>query len=124
MFNFAGNSRALNAANQMSLHTSNPGLGAAPAVDTELTDEPYARKACAFAAPAANGVAAESELSANVVFPLHLTIPQNCQFIGLWDGATYLGYIVPSEPFNFTGNATTRTFTVEAETAKLVRTNP
>jgi len=124
MFNFAGNSSPLNAANNMSLHKTNPGIGAAPAADTELTDAPYARQACAFAAPVADGAAAVSDLSADVIFGLHLTVNQNAQFVGLWLGATYLGYFVPDEPFNFTGNATERSFKVSAETTVLVRTNP
>lgn len=123
MFNFAGNSRPLNAANIMSLHKTNPGIGNAPAADTELTDAPYARQACAFAAPVADGAAAVSEMVADVEFDLHLTINQNAQFVGLWEGAVYLGYIVPDEPFNFTGNATERSFKVSAETTDLVRTN-
>lgn len=124
MFNFQGNSKALNAANKMSLHATNPGTGANPAAGTELTDAPYARQNCVFNAPVANGTAAETALNANVVFPLHLTINQNAQFVGLWENTTYLGYIVPDEPFNFTGNATERSFTVNAATTKLIRDNP
>lgn len=124
MFNFAGNSKAINAANKMSLHATNPGTGANPAAGSELTDAPYARQNCVFDAPVAVGTAAVSELNADVVFNLHLTINQNAQYIGLWENATYLGYIVPDEPFNFTGNATERSFTVEAATTKLIRDNP
>jgi hypothetical protein len=123
MFNLAGHSRALNAATQLSLHATNPGIGASPAAG-ELTDAPYARKAAVFNAAIDNGGVAEARLNANVQFDLHLSNNQNCQFIGLWDGATYLGYIVPSAPFNFTGTATTRTFTVNATTTKLTRINP
>lgn len=122
MFNLAGRSRALNAATQMSLHATNPGIGASPAAG-ELTDAPYSRKACVFNAPVTNGPNTESLLNANVQFDLHLSNNQNAQFIGLWDGATYLGYIVPNTPFNFTGTATVRTFTVSASTTKLVRAN-
>ena len=124
MWNFAGNSRGINAANIMSLHHTNPGIGNAPVANTELTDLPYERQICAFAAPVADGPAAMSDLTDDVVFPLHLSINQNAQFVGLWDGATYLGYIVPNSPFNFTGTATTRTFKVLADETTLVRTNP
>jgi len=123
MFNFAGNSKAINAANKMSLHATNPGSGANPAAG-ELADAPYARQNCVFNAPEANGTAAESALNADVVFPLHLSINQNAQFIGLWENNTYLGYIIPDEPFNFTGVATERSFTVNAATTKLIRDNP
>ena len=123
MFNFAGNSKAINAANKMSLHATNPGTGANPAAG-ELADAPYVRQDCVFNAAAANGTAAESALNADVVFNLHLTNNQNVQFIGLWENATYLGYIIPDTPFNFTGNATERSFTVEAATTKLIRDNP
>lgn len=123
MFNFAGNSKALNAANKMSLHATNPGTGTNPAAG-ELSDAPYARKDCVFNAPAANGTAAETALNTNVVFPLHLSINQNAQFVGLWENTTYLGYFVPDEPFNFTGTATERSFTVNAATTKLIRDNP
>ena len=123
MFNFAGNSKAINAANKMSLHATNPGTGTNPAAG-ELADAPYARQNCVFDAPVANGTAAESDLNADVVFSLHLTNNQNAQFIGLWENTTYLGYIVPDEPFNFTGAATERSFTVHADTTKLIRDNP
>lgn len=123
MFNFAGNSKAINAANKMSLHATNPGTGTNPAAG-ELADAPYARQNCVFNAPTADGTAAKSALNADVVFPLHLTNNQNAQFIGLWENTTYLGYIVPDEPFNFSGNATERSFTVEAATTVLIRDNP
>lgn len=122
MFNFAGNSKAINAANKMSLHATNPGTGTNPAAG-ELSDAPYARQNCVFNAPTANGTAAESALNADVVFGLHLSNNQNAQFVGLWENTTYLGYIIPDEPFNFTGIATERRFTVNAGT-KIVRNNP
>jgi hypothetical protein len=122
-FNFAGNSATINAANQMSLHATNPGTGASPAGGTELTAPPYTREACTFASATANGTAAESLLSGNVTFDLDPTTNQNVQFVGLWNGATYLGYLVPNNPFNFTGVATTRQFIVTAAGTKLVRDN-
>lgn len=123
MFNFNGNAAALNAATQLSLHSTNPGTGLSP-VAGELTDAPYARQSCVFDAPVANGTAAESLLNADVTFNLHLSNDQNVQFVGLWAGATYLGYFVPSNPFNFTGTVTTRQFIIEATDTKLVRDNP
>lgn len=122
--NFNGNAGAINAATQLSLHSSNPGVDLTPAVGSELTAAPYARQSATFGAPVADGSAAESLLQSNVVFNLALDIDQDVQFVGLWDGATYLGYIAPSNPFNFTGTATERSFTVLATTSKIRRSNP
>ncbi|WP_445425162.1 hypothetical protein [Alishewanella sp. HL-SH06] len=123
MFNLAGHAATLNAATQLSLHSSNPGLGVSPAA-SELSDAPYSRKACTFAAPVMNGAVAESVLSANVTFDLSLTIDQTVNFIGLWAGSTYLGYIVPNNTGTYSGsNITTRQFVVNASTTKLTRTN-
>lgn len=122
-FNAAGNLAALNAANQLSLHSSNPGTGSTPAAG-ELSGAPYARKACVFNAPVANGVAAESSLNANVVFDLNTAADQNVQFVGLWNGSTYLGYFVPDPVYNFTGTGiTTRQYTLTTANTKLIRTN-
>lgn len=121
--NLAGLSGALNDVDTISVHHSNPGIGASPAANTELTDAPYARKAAVFNAPVDNAGVAEARLNADVVFPLHLSIDQNCQFLGLWKGATYKGYIVPDAPNNFTGTATTRTFTAKATTTKITAGN-
>ncbi len=112
MFNFAGNSRPLNAANIMSLHSTNPGTGATPAAGTELTAAPYERKTCAFGAPTAQGTAARSVLTATVQFPLDLTTNQTVGFIGLWEDTTYLGYIAADEPVEFAGTATARSCNV------------
>ena len=124
MFNFAGNSRPLNAANLMSLHSTNPGVGPTPAAGSELTAEPYERKSCVFNAPAAQGTAARSVLNATVQFPLDLTTNQTVGFIGLWEGSTYLGYIAAAELLEFTGTATARSCNVQAATTMLVRDNP
>lgn len=121
--NLAGLSGPLNDVDTLSLHHSNPGIGAAPSANTELTDAPYARKAAVFNAAIDNAGVAEARLNANVVFPLHLTNDQNVQFIGLWKGTTYKGYIVPSTPRNFTGDATTRSFTATATTTKITAQN-
>ncbi|MCB5226189.1 hypothetical protein JAO78_005105 [Alishewanella sp. 16-MA] len=123
MFNLAGHAATLNAATQMSLHSTNPGLGVSPAAG-ELSDAPYARKACTFNAAAMNGAVAESLLNANVTFDLSLTIDQTVNFVGLWADSTYLGYIVPSNTGTYSGsNITTRQFVVSATTTKLTRTN-
>jgi hypothetical protein len=122
-FNFSGNSLAINACNQLSLHSTNPGTGAAPAGGSELSTSPYVRQNCTFAAPVANGTAAESNLSGDATFSLSPDTAQNVQFIGLWNGSTYLGYLVPNNPFNFTGAATSRQFIVTATGTKLVRDN-
>lgn len=122
MFNLAGLSNTINAATQLSLHSTNPGLGVSPAAG-EFSGAPYARQNCTFNAAAMNGSVAESLLNANVVFNLPLSGTFDAQFIGLWAGATYLGYLVPSTPFTFTGTATERSFTVEATTTKLTRAN-
>jgi hypothetical protein len=123
MFNFAGNSSALNAATQLSLHSSNPGTGATPAAG-EISGAPYARKACVFNAAVANGTAAESLLNANVTFDLALTGSINVNFIGLWAGSTYLGYMAANPVRSYTGDATTRQFIVTAAGTKLTRNNP
>jgi hypothetical protein len=120
--NIAGLSGALNAVNQLSLHSANPGIGVNPAAG-ELTTAPYARQACVFNAGVANGAVAEALLNADVSFDLSLSVDQNVQFIGMWEGATYKGYIVPTNPNNFTGTATTRTFTVTAATTKITAAN-
>jgi len=123
MFNFAGNSSALNAANQMSLHSSNPGTGASPAAG-EISGAPYARQACVFNAPVANGTAAECLLNANVTFNLALSGTINVNFIGLWNGSTYLGYMAADPVRSYSGDATTRQYIQTAAGTKLVRNNP
>jgi hypothetical protein len=122
-FNFSGNSLSINACNQMSLHSTNPGTGGSPAGGSELSTSPYSRQNCTFSAPTANGTAAESNLSSDVTFSLSPTTNQNVQFVGLWNNSTYLGYLVPDEPFNFTGVATTRQFIVTAAGTTLARDN-
>ena len=107
--NIAGLAGAINAIDTLSLHSTNPGVGTSPAGGSELTDSPYTRKAVVVnAAVDAAGVA-------TVEFDLSLTINQNVQFIGLWQGATYKGYAVPDNPNNFTGSpVTVRKFRVLA----------
>lgn len=122
-FNLAGHQNALNHANQMSLHSSNPGTGASPAAG-EISGAPYARKAAVFNAAVLNGAVAESVLNANVTFDLALSGNINANFIGLWNGSTYLGYIVPDNTGAYSGTATTRQFVVTATNTKLTRTNP
>lgn len=94
----------------LSIHETNPGTGVSPTGGTELTDAPYARKAVTLSAPVA-GVASST---ADVEFEIATASDQNCQFIGLWEGATYKGYIVPVTPRNFTEPATARKYTVSA----------
>jgi hypothetical protein len=121
--NISGLSGVLNDIDTLSLHHTNPGVGVNPTAATELTDTPYARQAAVFnAATDVSGVAT-SVLNADVPFSLHLSINQNVQFIGLWKGATYKGYLVPDNPNNYTGTATTRTFTVKATTTKVTSSN-
>jgi hypothetical protein len=121
--NISGLSGVLNDIDTLSLHHTNPGIGANPVAATELTDAPYARQAAVFNAATDVGGVATSALNADVVFSLKLDTNQNCQFIGLWKGATYKGYLVPDTPNNFTGTATTRTFTVKAATTKVTSSN-
>lgn len=123
-FNIAGLAGALNDVDQLSLHKTNPGLSASPAAGTELTDAPYARKACVFNAATDSAGSANSALDADVEFNLHLSVDQNVQFIGLWKGSVYKGYLVPDNSHNFTGTATTRTFTVKAGDTVLTAANP
>ena len=113
--NIAGLAGAINAIDTLSLHSTNPGGGTSPAGGSELTDSPYTRKAVVVnAAVDAAGVAV-AEVNATVEFDLSLTINQNVQFIGLWQGATYKGYAVPDNPNNFTGSpVTVRKFRVLA----------
>ncbi|MBV2127913.1 phage tail fiber protein [Arsukibacterium indicum] len=123
MLNNAGKSRAINAANTLALFSTNPGVGDT-AAGTELSDAPYARQAAVFNAGVDNEGVSEALLNADVVFDLHLTNNQNVQFIGLFEDTTYLGYIVPSAPRNFTGEASpTRSFTVKATTTKITAAN-
>lgn len=122
-FNLAGHQNALNHANQLSLHSTNPGLGASPAAGSEITGAPYARKACVFNPAVLNGAVAESVLNANVTFDLALSGDINANFIGLWNGSTYLGYIVPDNPGAYSGTATTRQFVATTANTKLTRTN-
>lgn len=121
-FTLAGHQNALNHANQLSLHSSSPGVGASPAAG-EITGAPYARKAAVFNAAVLNGSVAESLLDANVTFDLALSGTIEVNFIGLWNGATYLGYIVPNNAGAYTGTATTRQFVVNATATKLTREN-
>lgn len=120
--NLAGRSRALNAANIIGIWSTNPGIGATPAAG-ELTDAPYERQPAVFNAAVDNAGIAESRLNANVPFDLHLTNPQNCQFFALFEDDTYLGYIVPSSPRNFTEPATVRQFVAVATTTKITAAN-
>jgi hypothetical protein len=98
------------AVNQLSLHSSNPGIGASPAAGTELTDAPYERQVITASGP----VAGVLTISETAVFDIATTSNQNVQFIGLWEGATYKGYAVPGTPRNFTEVATIRQYTILA----------
>lgn len=120
--NQAGLSRALNAANSIGIWATNPGLGATPAAG-ELSDAPYTRQAAVFNAPVDNAGVAEALLNANVTFNLHLTNNQSAQFLALFEGTTYLGYVVPSNPRDFVGSATTRSFTALATVTKITASN-
>lgn len=120
--NLAGLSGALNDIDTISLHSTNPGLGVSPAAG-ELTSAPYARKAASFGVPTDVSGVATSALSADVTFPLHLSVDQNVQFVGLWKGGVYKGYAVPLNPFNFTGTVTSREFKVTAASTKLTCAN-
>ena len=102
------------AVTQMSLHTTNPGVGAAPAVGSELSAVPYARQNSTFGAPANVGGVATATSATDVVFDLALEGDFNVGFVGLWDGATYTGYMVADPTGVYTGTATTRSYTVEA----------
>lgn len=105
--------------NTLSLHSANPGLGADPTPGTELTDAPYARQSVTLGAPTAGVVTT----AANVTFGISTASNQNVQFVGLWEGSVYKGYIVPAIPRNFTEPATTREFTVSAGSTISI-TNP
>ncbi|PKM17402.1 MAG: hypothetical protein CVV11_19785 [Gammaproteobacteria bacterium HGW-Gammaproteobacteria-15] len=120
--NLAGRSRALNAANRMGIWSTNPGLGATPAAG-ELADAPYERKPAVFNEAVDVAGVAECQLNANVPVDLHLTNPQNCQFLALFEDDVYLGYIVPSSPRNFTEPATVRQFVAVATTTKITASN-
>ena len=105
------NSRGLNnpqAISRFSLHSQNPGLGLTPAAG-ELTGAPYTRQNGLFGSYN-NGVA---KLNNNVVFSLSTSTNQNVQFVGLWNSSNeYLGYVIPSTPYNFTEPSSSRTFTL------------
>lgn len=103
---------------QVSLHHSNPGVGVNPTASTELTDAPYARQSITLTAP----VAGVANPTADVTFNLSTSANQNCQFIGLWKGAVYKGYMVPATPYNFTAAASARSFKLLA-TASISITN-
>ena len=103
---------------QISIHHSNPGTGVNPVASTELTHAPYARQSIALTAPV-NGVV---NPTTDVTFTLDTVNAQNCQFIGLWKGAVYKGYMVPSTPYNFTAAASSRSFKL-LSTASIAITN-
>ena len=105
----------------LSLHSSNPGVGASPAGGSELSDSPYARQTPSWDAIATGsdggGAFARQNLDAAVNFNLATgATAQNVQFVGLWRGSTYLGYEVPSTTKNFDDpDSTSRTFTLTTD---------
>lgn len=124
--NIAGLAGAINGIDTLSLHSTNPGLGLFPVDGTELTDSPYSRQSCSFLPAVDESGSAVYYLSTDVTFNLNLLNDQNCQFIGLWTGSTYKGYVVPSAPFNFTdeqGTPVERSFTALAATTKITLSN-
>lgn len=110
------------AVTHMSLHSANPGVGASPAAG-ELTAAPYARQASTFGAPANVSGVATATSATDAVFDLVLEGNLNVGFVGLWDGATYAGYMVADPTGVYTGTATTRSYTVEAGTT-ITSSNP
>jgi hypothetical protein len=117
-FNLAGLAGALADFDTASLHHTNPGVGADPAANTEITGAPYERQSIAFNAAVDVAGAATAVLSANVTWPLALSGNINANFIGLWKGEVYKGYLVPTNPQAFSGDATERSFTLEVENAE------
>jgi hypothetical protein len=122
-FNLAGLSGALADVDTASLHQTNPGVGADPAVGSEITGAPYARQPISYEAPVDVAGVAIADLTANVVWNLPLSGALAANFIGLWKGAVYKGYLIPDNPQTYSGDATERSFTLEAEGSLLSRSN-
>lgn len=117
-FNLAGLAGALADVDTASLHHTNPGVGAAPVANTEVTGAPYTRQPIAYGAPVDVSGVATSVLSADVTWPLSLSGNINVNFIGLWKGSVYKGYYVPANAQTFSGDATERSFTLSVENAE------
>lgn len=117
-FNLAGLAGALNDVDTASLHHTNPGVGAAPVANTEVTGAPYARQSIAYDAPVDVSGVATAVLSEDVTWPLALSGSIAANFIGLWKGAVYKGYYVPANAQTYSGDATERSFTLEVENAE------
>ena len=113
--NLAGLIGPLNDFDTASLHHTNPGLGVAPVANTEVTGAPYARQSIAFDTPVDVSGVATSALTADVTWPLPLSGNVSVNFIGLWKGAVYKGYMVPTTPMSVSGAANERSFTLEVE---------
>ncbi|MBV2128155.1 hypothetical protein [Arsukibacterium indicum] len=104
------------AVTQFSLHVTNPGVGATPAVDSEVTGAPYARQNSNFGAPTNVAGVATAVTTDDIPVPLPLDGTFNTPFIGLWDGTTYAGYLDADPVGVFSGTATARSYTIEAGT--------
>lgn len=103
---------------QIGLWASNPGLGASPAAG-EISGAPYGRKGATLVS-AGGGV---YNFSADIEFDIPIGADQTVAFVALFKGSVYKGYYSTTSK-TFTGSATTRKYTVDAETSGVMFVNP
>lgn len=103
---------------QIGLWSSNPGLGAAPAAG-EISGAPYARKGATLVS-AGGGT---YNFSVDTEFDIPIGADQTVAFVALFKGTTYKGYYATTNK-TFTGSATVRKYTVDAETSGIQFVNP
>lgn len=103
---------------QIGLWATNPGVGASAAAG-EISGAPYSRKGVTMVS-AGGGV---YNFDADKEFDIPTGADQTVAFVALFKGATYKGYYTTTSK-TFTGSATTRKYTVDAETSGIQFVNP
>lgn len=103
---------------QIGLWATNPGIGASPAAG-EISGAPYSRKGATLVS-AGGGV---YNFTADIEFDIPTGADQTVAYVALFKGTSYRGYYATTSK-TFTGSATTRKYTVDAETSGVMFVNP
>jgi hypothetical protein len=103
---------------QIGLWSTNPGLGASAAAG-EISGAPYGRKGATLV----NSGGGVYNFSADIEFDIPIGADQTVAFVALFKGSVYKGYYSTTSK-TFTGSATTRKYTVDAETSGVMFVNP
>ena len=103
---------------QIGLWSTNPGLGASPAAG-EISGSPYARRGATLV----NSGGGVYNFSADIEFDIPTGSDQTVAFVALFKSGTYRGYYSTTNK-TYTGSASSRKYTVDAETSGVMFVNP